>query len=348
MTGPSCPAFFGLSGTALTADEMALFGACNPAGYILFTRNIADPDQARRLTDDLRALSGRDDLPILIDQEGGPVARLRPPHWPELPAADRFGACWEVAPATAIAAARANAEAIALMLTAIGITVNCMPLLDIALEHCHPVIGSRAFGRDVHCVAALGRAVLTGLADGGVAGVIKHMPGQGRAIADSHDALPVVDASSDQLMDDLEPFRQLNDAPMSMTAHVTYTAWDADHCATHSATVIDRIIRQDIGFDGLLMTDGIEMSALHGPMGERARRALSAGVDVVLHCTGDLTEMADIVDAVAGDMQIASLGRLERAMHGVGSSLEPKGERIADALARRDALLKAAAEEGIG
>lgn len=345
---PLCPAIFGMAGTSLSDAERALFGACNPAGYILFARNIADPGQVQQLTDDLRALSGRSDLLILIDQEGGPVARLRPPHWPDFPPAVRFGDCWEVAPATAIAAARANAEAIGLMLSAVGITGNCMPLLDIVHDRTHRVIADRSFGGDGRGVAALGRAALSGLADGGVAGVVKHMPGQGRATVDSHQTLPVVDASAEELAADLEPFCSLRDAAMGMTAHVVFSTWDSVNCATHSPVVIDGIIRSAIGFDGLLMTDGLDMSALSGTMGERAVRALAAGVDVVLHCTGDLTEMADIAGSVGMTMRLPSLQRLERAMQSGKDSRNNWPDRFAAAISRRDALLRAARGDGIG
>lgn len=343
--GGLCPAIFGLSGLQLTTDEVALFGDCNPAGFILFSRNIADPVQLRRLTDDLRSLSGRDDLPILIDQEGGAVARLRPPHWPDLPAAPRFGRLWQQAPATAMAAVRANAEAIGLMLSAVGISVNCMPLLDLAAEGTHPVIAQRAFGSDPLCIAALGRAAIAGLGDAGVVGVVKHIPGQGRAHVDSHGEVPIVTASADELTADTEPFRLLADAPMAMTAHVTYVAWDAEACATMSARVIGTIIRGAIGFDGLLMTDALEMAALSGTMADRARRALAAGVDLVLHCTGDLAEMAEIAEAVDREMQLSSLRRLERAMKSTVRPTVPQPDALADALARRDALMAAATED---
>lgn len=331
------PAFFALSGPSLTPDERAFFRDSSPAGYILFARNVEDRTQLRALTDDLRSLSANAALPILIDQEGGRVARLAPPEWPAFPAAARFDALYDIAPATAIAAARANATAIALTLAEVGISVNCLPLLDIRQPHAHAIIGDRALGGDPLRVAALGRAVLQGLRDGGVCGVVKHMPGHGRALVDSHAELPVVTATEDELATDLAPFAALADASMGMTAHVVYSAWDADHPATLSATVIADIIRRRIGFDGLLMSDDIDMGALSGDVAGRSVAALAAGCDVVLHCSGDFAAMAAIADRIGGGMTLAGQARLARAMERVGA-VAP-GESLAELLARRDAYL---------
>lgn len=331
------PAILALSGPTLTATERALFRDADPAGYILFARNIATREQLRALTDDLRSLSGRDTLPILIDQEGGRVARLSPPEWPAFPAAARFDELYEIAPASAIAAARANATAIALTLAEVGITVNCLPLLDIRQPHGHAIIADRALGSDPLRVAALGRAVLAGLRDGGVCGVIKHIPGHGRATADSHTELPVVTATDAELARDLAPFTALADAPMGMTAHVVYPVWDADRPATLSPPIIADIIRTRIGFDGLLMTDDIGMHALSGPVAIRGTDALAAGCDVVLHCSGDLTEMALLVDAIGGSMTTAAHARLARAVERIGPLRT--AESIAALSARRDAYL---------
>ena len=331
------PAILALSGPTLTSDERALFRDANSAGYILFARNIEHRTQLRALTDDLRSLSGRDQLPILIDQEGGRVARLTQPEWPAFPAAARFDTLYEIAPATAIAAARANATAIALTLAEVGVTVNCLPLLDIRQPDAHAIIGDRALGSDPLRVAALGRAVLAGLRDGGVCGVIKHMPGHGRATADSHAELPVVGATDAELARDIAPFAALADAPMGMTAHVVYPVWDADRPATLSPTIIADIIRTRIGFDGLLMTDDIGMHALSGPVATRGTDALAAGCDVVLHCSGDLTDMAVLVDAIGGSMTDAASARLARAMERVGPPRT--GESLAALTARRDAYL---------
>jgi len=336
------PVFFGLEGPALTPRERALFSAHPPAGTILFKRNIVDPAQVRALTDDLKQLAGTERFPILIDQEGGRVARLQPPHWPIFPPGRRFGEAYEAAPLTALAAARANARAIALTLAEIGITVDCLPLLDVAAEGMHAVIGDRAYGEDPLLVASLGRATLDGLKAGGVVGVVKHIPGHGRATLDSHLALPVVDASAAQLEADLAPFARLADAPMAMTAHIIYTAWDADRCATLSPFVISEIIRKRCGFDGLLMSDDLGMHALaHQPGGNsmagRASGVIAAGCDIALHCSGDFAEMQQIAQSL-GPISDASRARLDRAMAWADA---PTGD-AAEFAEKRDALLAAA------
>ncbi|MBV8973450.1 MAG: beta-N-acetylhexosaminidase [Sphingomonadaceae bacterium] len=338
------PAFLGLAGPTISRDEHALFRAADPAGYILFQRNCVDPDQLLALTDALRSLAGRD-LPILIDQEGGRVARLRPPHWPEFPAAARFGALYDVAPLSAIEAARLNGQLTGLMLHDAGITVDCLPLLDVRDAGGHDIIGDRSFGADPMRVAALGRATLDGLREGGVIGVVKHIPGHGRARVDSHLELPVVDATLSDLARDFEPFRTLNDAPMAMTAHIVYTALDPDRCATLSPIVIGATIRRDIGFDGLLMSDDLGMKALGvaGPMGNnavgdfgaRALTCLDAGCDIALHCSGDFAEMMAIVDAVPAITADAT-ARLNAAMLWATT---PREADIAALAAQRDQLL---------
>src|SRR5690349_17920124 len=231
-------AIYGLEAFALTADERAFFRDADAAGFILFRRNCDNQEQLLRLTDSLRDLSGRDDVPILIDQEGGRVARMKPPEWPAFPAAERFANLYQIAPQSAIEAVRANARALALMLRAAGVNVNALPLLDVRQEGASDIIGDRAFGSQPMQVAALGRAVLDGMASAGVVGIIKHIPGHGRALVDSHKELPVVIASADELDLDLEPFERLASAPMGMTAHVVYTAWDPAHPASMSPTVI--------------------------------------------------------------------------------------------------------------
>lgn len=328
-------AIFSLSGPVLTQDEAALFRAADPAGYILFARNVADSEQVRALTDSLRALHGRD-LPILIDQEGGRVARLRPPHWPEFPAGARFAELYETAPLSALEAARLNGLALAATLRPLGITVDCLPVLDVPQADAHDVIGDRAYGTEPSRIAAIGRATLEGLQAAGVVGVIKHIPGHGRARADSHLELPVVEADADALEIDLAPFITLAPrAAMAMTAHVTYSAWDAERCATLSPAVIERIIRGRIGFDGWLMTDDLAMKALSGPAVENGRAALAAGCDVVLHCSGDLSELESLA---AGLPQMSSDGerRLDEAM---AITAVPDAEPAPDLAARRDALL---------
>lgn len=306
------PVFLGLCGPALTADETALFRAADPAGYILFARNCINPDQLRGLTAALRDLAGRD-LPILIDQEGGRVARLRSPHWPSFPAAARFGALYDVAPLSAIAAARLNAHLIAATLRDVGVTVDCLPLLDVRAAQGHDIIGDRSYGDEPLRVAALGKATLDGLRAGGVVGVVKHIPGHGRARVDSHLALPVVDATASELAIDFAPFRTLRAAPMAMTAHIVYTALDPGVCATLSPLVISETIRGTIGFDGLLMSDDLGMKALGGSFAERTRDCLAAGCDIALHCSGDPAEMREVVGA-AGTITAPAAARLAVAM----------------------------------
>lgn len=333
------PAIFGLSGLAITPEERAFFADANPVGYILFGRNVADRAQMRALTDELRSLHGRDDLPILIDQEGGRVARMKAPVWPEFPAGPRFDALYEVSPMAAIEAARTNARAIAHVLAEVGVTVDCLPLLDVATPATHAIIGDRALGREPMRVAAIGRAILEGLRRGGVVGVVKHMPGHGRALADSHLELPVVEAEDGLLETDIAPFRALNAAPLGMTAHVVFTAWDADNPATLSPRVVGQVIRERIGFDGLLMTDDIDMKALSGSAGEKAARALSAGVDVVLDCWARMEEMRDIAERCP-PLTDAAHARLERAMATIADGAEEAD--FAALVAKRDALLAAA------
>ena len=332
-------AIYGLAGEGLSAEERAFFRDCDPAGYILFKRNCAGRDQLRALTDDIRAIHGRADLPILIDQEGGRVARMRPPAWPEFPRAERFAELYRSAPMTAIEATRANAAALAALLREAGINVDCLPLLDVRQPGATDIIGDRALGSEPMQVAALGRAVLDGLRQGGVVGVIKHMPGHGRAMVDSHHELPVVDAGEEALEIDLEPFITLRNAPMGMIAHVVYTAWDPDLPASLSPIVIEAIIRGRIGFDGLLMTDDLGMSALSGGFDLRAGGAIAAGCDIALHCSGDMAEMEAVASAV-GEMKDVSRERLARAMATISEPVEGPGyEELA---ARRDELLAVA------
>lgn len=330
------PVIYGLSGLSLTPEERSFFSQADPAGYILFKRNIADRAQVRALTDDLRALSGRDDLPILIDQEGGRVARMQPPEWPAFPAGPSFDALYETAPISAIEAARANAQAIALMLAEVGVTVDCLPLLDVSQPDTTEAITTRALGSEPMRVGAMGRAMVEGLRDGGVVGVVKHMPGHGRAKVDTHYHLPTVTASDAELEIDLAPFRALADAPMGMTSHIVFQAWDPERPATLSPIVIEDVIRKRIGFDGLLMTDDIDMKALTGSAGDKAAGAIAAGCDLVLDCWGRMDEMDDIASRI-GEMPARSLERLDRAMATIAGRA-PKGD-MAELIAKRDALL---------
>lgn len=330
------PVIFGLSGLAITPEERSFFASVNPAGYILFKRNIETRAQVRALTDELRVLSGRDDLPILIDQEGGRVARMQAPEWPEFPGGPAFDALYERAPISGIEAARVNAQGIALMLTEVGITVDCLPLLDVAQPDTTEAISSRALGREPMRVAAMGRAILDGLQRGGVVGVVKHMPGHGRALVDTHYHLPTVTASEVELAVDLAPFIALKDAPMGMTSHIVFEAWDKERPATLSPIVVQDIIRGRIGFDGLLMTDDIDMKALSGSAGDKAAGAIAAGCDIVLDCWARMPEMEDI----AGRMSLiseASRARLDRAMATIAGAA-PQGD-LAELIAKRDALL---------
>ncbi|CAM3154951.1 Beta-hexosaminidase [Sphingomonas antarctica] len=328
------PAIFGLAGPELTADERTFFADVKPAGYILFGRNIVDRAQVRALTDSLRALEGRDDVAILIDQEGGRVARMRPPEWPAFPAPGAFEALYDLAPISGIEAVRANARALGLMLSEVGINVDCLPLLDVRSAETHDAIGDRAFGTDPLLVAALGRAAIDGLREGGVVGVVKHMPGQGRAAVDSHHHLPTVSASAEDLARDLFPFQRLADAPMGMTGHIVFEAWDAERPATLSPTVIGDVIRGQIGFDGFLMSDDLDMKALSGSVATRAADCVAAGCDVALNCWGRMDEMVAIAAALPA-MTTRGRERLDAAMATAGA---PEGD-FAEAIAKRDALL---------
>jgi beta-N-acetylhexosaminidase len=329
-------AIYGLEGFALTADERAFLREAEPAGFILFRRNCENQDQLLRLTDSLRELSGRDDVPILIDQEGGRVARMRPPEWPAFPAAEKFANLYRAAPSSAMEAVRANARALALMLRSAGINVNALPLLDVRQEGATDIIGDRALGSEPMQVAALGRAVLDGMASAGVIGIIKHMPGHGRALVDSHKDLPVVTADAEELEVDLEPFERLSSAPMGMTAHVVYTAWDAERPASLSPIVIRDVIRERIGFDGWLMSDDLGMEALQGDFASRAAGVVSAGCDVALHCSGKMDEMVAVASAVPA-MNAEGQDRLARAMAGTRIDLDRAD--FAEEIAKRDQLL---------
>jgi beta-N-acetylhexosaminidase len=329
-------AIYAPAGFELTDDERGFFRDADPTGFILFKRNCDNQDQLLRLTDSLRELSGRDDVPILVDQEGGRVARMKPPEWPAFPAAEKFDLLYQAAPSSAIEAVRANARAIGLMIRSAGLNIDALPLLDVRQPGATDIIGDRALGSAPMQVAALGRAVLDGLASAGVVGIVKHMPGHGRALVDSHKELPVVPASAEELEIDLEPFERLASAPMGMTAHVVYEAWDPDLPASLSPTIIGDIIRGRIGFDGFLMSDDIGMEALQGEFGSRAAGVVAAGNDAALHCSGKMDEMIAVAAAVPA-LGAEGEARLARAM--ALTRLEPEGMEFADAIAKRDALL---------
>lgn len=329
------PAIFGLSGLTLTDDERAFFRESDPAGYILFGRNIETMAQVRALTDDLRTIHGREKLLVSIDQEGGRVARMRPPHFSPFPAGAAFDALYEIAPSSAIVAVRANAQAMGIELAEAGITVDYHPPLDVRQPGAHDVIGDRAFGSEPLRVAALGRATIEGLALAGVAGCIKHMPGHGRSMCDTHKEMPVVTASEAELETDLAPFRALKDTPIGMTGHLVFTAWDPERPATQSPTVIRDVIRGKIGFDGLLLTDDLDMEALSGSVPERAEIAVKAGCDLALNCWAKMDDMTGIANRLPA-MSEETVERLDRALAATG--IAPQGDK-AELLARRDTLL---------
>lgn len=289
----------GCAGPTLSEDERRFFRDAQPWGFILFQRNCENPEQVRALTNEMRSLVGRDKVPVLIDQEGGRVARLKAPHWRHPPAAAKFAALYSQDHSSGRDAAYLNSRVLAEELLDLGITVNCTPCIDVPQPDAHGIIGDRAYGADPQAIVPLARAVCEGHLEGGVLPVIKHMPGHGRAKADSHLELPVVDTPVDELSrTDFMPFRRLNDMPLAMSAHVVYTAIDANRCATISPRVIHTIIRGEIGFKGLLMTDDLSMKALKESFAERARHALQAGCDVVLHCNGDMDEMTQIMTEI--------------------------------------------------
>jgi len=306
-------AIYGCVGTELSDAEKRFFREARPWGFILFARNIADPDQLLHFTSSLREAAGHD-APILIDQEGGRVQRLRPPHWRAWPAGRRYGEIYGQDSERGLHAARLGARLIAAELRSVGVTVDCLPVLDAPVRGAHDVIGDRAYGDEPGLIAALGLAVAEGLMSGGVLPVVKHMPGHGRARCDSHKNLPVVDASLEELEGrDFAPFYALRALPLAMTAHVVYTALDPDYPATTSTTVIGETIRGRIGFEGLLMSDDLSMKALKGDFEARTRAALAAGCDLVLHCNGDMAEM-EAVAAEAKPLEGESLKRSEAAL----------------------------------
>ncbi len=323
----------GCAGEALTDEERAFITGYQPWGLILFKRNIAAPEQVAALTRSFREIVGRANAPVLIDQEGGRVQRMGPPHWPKYPPAADLGRL----PRDAEAHAGLAACLMAADLGAVGINVDCLPVLDVPAPGGHHVIGDRAYGNTPGRVAAFGRAVAEAMIAGGVLPVIKHIPGHGRAMADSHLELPVVSASRAELEAiDFAPFRALADMPLAMTAHVVYTALDPNGPATTSASVVSQIIRGHIGFDGLLMSDDLSMKALKGSFGERAAATFRAGVDVALHCNGVLAEAVPVAEA-APILGGRSLERAEKALArltGPRKAIDP-----VDARARLDLAL---------
>ncbi len=331
---------FGCSGPDLTADERAFFRDADPLGFILFARNVDTPERTRRLTEELRSSVARADAPVLIDQEGGRVARLRPPHWRKAPPARVLGELYGRDPERGLEATRLNSRLLAADVASVGVDVDCLPVLDIAFPETHAVIGDRAYADRPEPVAALGRAAAEGLLAEGVMPVIKHMPGHGRATVDSHHALPRVSAPRETLeRTDFLPFRLLADMPWAMTGHLLFDAIDPAAAITVSARGVKDVIRGHIGFDGLLLSDDLSMQALGGTLGERAQRSLMAGCDIALHCNGNMAEMKEIVGHT-GPMTEAAFRRFEAGRAYLARHRAPPGSpSLAEAKRRLATLL---------
>jgi beta-N-acetylhexosaminidase len=329
----------GVSGLELTADEHAFLRAERPWGFILFKRNIETPAQVSALVRELRGAIGETDAPVLIDQEGGRVARLGPPHWLVYPPGAVFGTLYDLDRNLGLTAARLSARLIAADLADLGITVDCLPLADVPVPGADAVIGNRAYGTEPDKVAAIARAVTDGLEQGGILPVLKHIPGHGRATADTHIRLPLVDTSEAELeRTDFAAFRPLADLPMAMTAHVVFSALDPAQPATTSATMIEQVIRGVIGFQGLLMSDDVSMNALAGSIAQRTQAIVTAGCDMVLHCNGKLDEMR----AVARETPLLTGKALERAKRALASRQAPQPFDRGAARAELDELVQRA------
>jgi beta-N-acetylhexosaminidase len=332
----------GVSGLTLTADERDFMRAERPWGFILFKRNIDTPVQVSALVKELRQTIGDPDAPVLVDQEGGRVQRLGPPHWPVYPPGAVFGTLYDIDRKLGLAAARLSARLIAADLIDLGITVDCLPLADVPVAGADAVIGNRAYGTEPGKVAAIARAVTEGLEQGGVLPVLKHIPGHGRATADTHFRLPVVDTPRAELeRTDFAAFQPLADLPMAMTAHVVFSALDPAQPATTSATIIQQVIRGRIGFQGLLMSDDVSMNALAGSIAERTRAIVTAGCDMVLHCNGKLDEMRE----VAREAPVLSGKALERTKEALASRKPPQPF---DRVAARAELDELVGRAGVG
>jgi len=333
----------GVSGLELTAAERAFIRSERPWGLILFKRNIETRDQVANLIREFRTEVGEGGAPVLIDQEGGRVQRFGPPNWPVYPPGAVFGALYDLDPALGLRAAWLSARLIAADLIETGITVDCLPLADVPVPGADAVIGNRAYGTEPGKVARIARAVTEGLEQGGVLPVLKHIPGHGRATADTHFRLPEVDTPRSELEQvDFAAFQPLADLPMAMTAHVVFSALDPAHPATTSATIITQVIRGVIGFQGLLMSDDVSMNALSGSIAERTRAILAAGCDMVLHCNGNLEEMRD----VARETPELSGKALERAQRALASRGAPQALDRLQARAELDALIERAGTVG--
>ncbi|MDB5573983.1 MAG: beta-N-acetylhexosaminidase [Tardiphaga sp.] len=329
----------GVSSLTLTGPEREFLRAQRPWGFILFKRNVESPAQVAALVQAMRDCVGAPDAPVLIDQEGGRVQRLGPPHWPIYPPGAVFSTLYDIDPDLGLKAARLSNRLIAADLIDLGITVDCLPLADVPVADADAVIGNRAYGTTPDKVAAIARAVTDGLEQGGVLPVLKHIPGHGRATADTHHQLPVVDTAKTELEAiDFAAFRPLADLPMAMTAHVVFSAFDPAQPATTSATIIDQVIRGTIGFQGLLMSDDVSMNALDGSIAERTRAIVAAGCDMVLHCNGKLDEMR----AVAAETPILAGEALARADRALAARKAPAAFDRVVARAELDALIEQA------
>jgi len=337
-------AIYGCSGTSLSEQERDFFRQTQPWGFILFARNISEPGQVKALIEQMRETVNDGQAPVLIDQEGGRVARLKPPHWRMRPPAARFGTLYAHNPDAAREATYLNARLIAHDLAGLGINVDCLPVLDVPVPGAHDIIGDRAFAADPATIIALGRAQIEGLIDGGVLPVMKHIPGHGRAESDSHLALPRVSAETELLSaSDFVTFRSLDQCPIAMTAHVIYESIDPQRPATTSPKVIRDVIRGEIGFDGLLMSDDLSMKALDGPLSVRARQAQFAGCDLVLHCNGDMEEMRD----VAAEVKILEGQARRRSQQALAHLSAPSPFDPQAAEARLAALLEPSSGEAL-
>lgn len=302
------------AGLELTSEEFSFFREEKPCGYILFQRNCETPAQVKRLIASVKEAIGTERLLVLIDQEGGRVARLAPPEWPAFPSAHTFGMLYTSNPERAIEAARLCSQYLASQLYELGITVNCVPVLDVPAPGADDIIGTRAYGTEPDIVIALGRAVMEGHMSAGVLPVIKHIPGHGRADADSHLSLPTVTATLDELEQiDFAPFKALNEAPLGMTGHLLIPALDPQDCVSTSQSIIRDIIRGSIGFDGALMSDDLSMGALEGSLAQRTEAVIAAGCDLALHCNGDFEEMTDVA-AYTPELHGNALRRVNHAL----------------------------------
>ena len=316
-------AIFTCAGKVLTPDEQAFFKEVKPFGFILFSDNIGSPDQIRALTASLRETVGCENVPILVDQEGGRVARLRPPYWRESPPAKVFGDLGLRDLEAAQRAAQINGRLIAMELFDLGINVDCAPVLDLSIPGAHDVIGDRSFGGEPQLVVSIARAFADGLMEGGVLPMIKHVPGHGRAMADSHKELPAVDLPRAELeMTDFAPFKGLADMPLAMTAHILFPQIDPDRPATISSLIIEEIVRGYIGFEGLIVSDDVTMAALSGSDRERAEQSREAGCDIVLHCFADLPQMREIAVG-CGRLSEISRARFDSARRRVATKPKP-------------------------